>query len=301
MASRGIAWPKSGWVGVVVVDAFEDQRDPVQQEPALLDPQLPEPDRLPLDLQHPAVRTVQREEQRVEVRLLRRPGPGRGNGQARGPGCVRAGEVALDYLLSGGVEEDCRDPAAGRVLARHRLKLGVDLQGGVSIACIEGCPHPGIPDEDRRTGGEVDVPEDAAEPPHVLVFQVAPVAPLEDLHCEQVAPGTDSVGDIELGGHVAALAVADEPAVDPDVEGGVDPLEGQEDLLPLPARGKGELPPVAADRVLVGNVRRVHRVGVADVGVVGDAVALHLPVAGDGDPVPALTGERICLEPGRHR
>ena len=140
---------------------------------------------------------------------------------------------------------------------------------------------------DRRRGEEAHVAEDAAQPPHVLVFEVAPVGPLEDLHVERVPAGPEEGRDVEFRRHVAALAVADPPAVDPAIEGAVHAVEDEEDLPPLPVRWSGERAAVEPRRVLLRDARRVYRVGVVDVGVLRNAVAVHLPVARDGDAVPA--------------
>ncbi len=65
---------------------------------------------------------------------------------------------------------------------------------------------------------ERDIAENAAEPPHILVFEVAAVGPLVDLDREQVLAGLDLIRDIELRLQAAALAETDWFPVNPEVK-----------------------------------------------------------------------------------
>jgi len=55
---------------------------------------------------------------------------------------------------------------------------------------------------------EVDVSEDAAEAEHVLVFQIASIAPAVDLDGEEVFAGLEVLGEIEFGGTLGVFAIA---------------------------------------------------------------------------------------------
>ena len=122
---------------------------------------------------------------------------------------------------------------------------------------------------------------------------------LVDLDGEGVVAGFEKLGDVELGGGAGVLGVADFLAVDPEVEGGVDAFEGEEGVAAVPIFGDGEVATVGADLIAIflgegevvplGNAHDAGRVffeGIGDVGVVGGAVAVHLPVGGHGDVIP---------------
>ena len=72
---------------------------------------------------------------------------------------------------------------------------------------------------------------DPANVPHVLIFKKRPRAEPEDLEhnlglgvavAAVAVAEADEVGDIELGGELAALAVANRLPVDPEIDGGPD-------------------------------------------------------------------------------
>src|SRR5271156_1863295 len=91
-----------------------------------------------------------------------------------------------------------------------------------------------IPDMRLRNLGEKDIAEDAAEAPHVLVFEVAAVAPLEDLGRHRIFAGADERGDVKLGGEMAHLAESDWLSVDEQVEARIDAGEREECLAAFP-------------------------------------------------------------------
>ena len=94
-------------------------------------------------------------------------------------------------------------------------------------------------------------------------------------------------GDPELGGSPAPLAVANEGAVHPDVEGRIHPVEAEKDLAPHPAVGDLEASPVGAHRVVVGGHERgVCGEGIGLVPIHGIAVAEELPVRRHRNLVP---------------
>ena len=163
--------------------------------------------------------------------------------------------------------------------------LGVDDQPAVHVG--------GDLRVDQAGGGlrdERDAAEDAAEPPHVLVFEVAAVAPLVDAHGEDVLAGLGEGRHVELGRHAAALAVADFLSVHPDVEGGIDALEAERERAAVEVGRQVERAAVAAGGVLARHARGVDGERVDDVRVVRPAVAavaVELPHRRDGQAVPA--------------
>ena len=148
-----------------------------------------------------------------------------------------------------------------------------------------------------REGDERDGAEDAAQPPHVLVLEVGTGGPLDDAHGEDVfAFEVEPVRDVEFVRKAAARPLPHGDAVDESLEPGVDALETQADAAPLPRVRHAEGAPVAAGRVLGRDKGRVEGNRVLDVGVVRMAVALELPVRGDGNRVPVRIVEINRLE-----
>ncbi|TLS29735.1 hypothetical protein PpBr36_00627 [Pyricularia pennisetigena] len=136
----------------------------------------------------------------------------------------------------------------------------------------------------RRRGKrhQIHVPEDARQPPLVLILNVRAVRPLVDPGRHVVGlPAAVEVGrDVELARVAAAqAAVADRSAVDLYVERAVDALEAQPDLLAVPPVRHLKLAKVGARRVDVRDVGRRDGERELDVGVVRMAVALELPHA----------------------
>ena len=65
---------------------------------------------------------------------------------------------------------------------------------------------------------EIAVAPHAAQPPEVLILEIASVAPAEDLKGYQITAGLHVARDVELGLEFAVLAVTDERTVDPQRE-----------------------------------------------------------------------------------
>ena len=93
------------------------------------------------------------------------------------------------------------------------------------------------------------------------------------------------------------LAVRSELIVDPYIERGVNAFEVEVRLLALHGRRNGEVADVESAGIFVGNVRRVNRDRIVDVGVVRNVVAAverHLPVHRNGHLVKAV----LCFVDG---
>ena len=118
--------------------------------------------------------------------------------------------------------------AGRRGLIAVVVDLGAHLQRRVLVLRIQVGLDEEVADVYLRRAPEGDVAEDAAETPHVLVFQVAAGAVAIDLDGHQVLARLHVLGDVELGGVAAVDAVADLLAVDPEEEGGIDAVEGDE-------------------------------------------------------------------------
>src|SRR5699024_8878147 len=111
------------------------------------------------------------------------------------------------------------------------------------------------------------IPEDAGSTELVLIFQVAAVTPLQDQNRQSVLAFFDSLGDVKLGGGVGDFAVAQEGAVEPDVEAGVNTLEVQVGLGGICIAFIDKIVQISTAGIFIRNIGRVCREGIADVGV----------------------------------
>jgi len=110
---------------------------------------------------------------------------------------------------------------------------------------IQLCLSLEVPYSVLRARPQRHVAEDAGEAEHVLVFEVAAVAPPVHLYGDEVLPVFPDVRrDVEFGRQLGILGIADEPAVHPNVESGADPLEAEDRVAPLPAFRQRERAPV---------------------------------------------------------
>ncbi len=270
----------------MAVDALHQDGAPVDQEAPALDLHAPEAHILRDHFEHVARRTLDGQQQLIQVRIFRRP-------------LVRSGRGHRDF--GGGLALAGDLHRAGRGLAVRRARRieqrgghgdfrgllrsvgdgALDHQRSVAILVVEVGLHFEIAQVLFRRRPEVDVAEDAAHAPHVLIFQIGAVAEAIHLHRQQIAARLQVRGDVELRRRAAVLAVAQLVPVDPRVEGRVHAVEMQQDLPALPRRRHGEVHAVAAHRIELvrrgGRLRSVLRERINNVGVDGDVEAVHLP------------------------
>ncbi len=289
----------------VAVDALEHDAHPVDKDVAALALHGAEPHLLGNSLDQRALAVAQGEEQSVEVGRFGGPmerlghlGFQRGLGFAIGGNRDVGGQRRGQNRVALGVEERGLEFEAGRG-GRGVFHRGADAQDAVAIMRVQPGAHADVADVDRRRGAQRYVAEHAAEPPHVLVFEIAAHRPPHHADGDGVGAHADKGGDVELSGQAAACAVARALAVDPDVKSRIHALEAQDHLHPAPRLGDVKHAPIAAGGVLGGHARRVHREGVGHVGVVGIAIAVHLPVAGHGQRGPGRVVKGLGPEAGR--
>ena len=162
-----------------------------------------------------------------------------------------------------------------------RNRLPVELKADVKVSALKIVGqvrlYDIVLDPVSRPVQKIDVPEDPREAEFVLVFQVAPVAPLENKDRKEVLAFLHDLRHVELRRVVGDLAVPDISPVQPDIEAGIHPLKIQEharDLgIPVPLKTM-EIGPAG---IVLGNIRRIKRKRIADICVLLAVIAAHLP------------------------
>ena len=126
-----------------------------------------------------------------------------------------------------------------------------------------------------------------AQAEHILIFQIAAVAPAIHFDCQHVLARLYIFRDIELSVVVRTLAVTDFLPVHPEVHRTVDSVEMDEDFIPFPVVRNVEVPAVGAYRVrfvhnrisfLALYERRIVAVRIGDVRINRSTVSIHFPV-----------------------
>ena len=180
------------------------------------------------------------------------------------------------------------DRGAGEAQFRYRHRgrpVGVHPQGAGAAGRVVVGVDEEIPDRAGPFADERHAPEDAGQPPHVLVLEVGSGRPLVHAHRDHVAAGPDEVRDVELADEPAALAVTDGSPVDEHGEARVHPVETDHGRpAEVPFRGQRDVPPVLPRRVVAGHPRRVDRERVDHVGVGGRTVARRAVLRRPGQP-----------------
>ena len=150
----------------------------------------------------------------------------------------------------------------------------------------------------RRAHPKFHAPEYAAQPPHILVFEVRAVAPTVNLHGKAIFALAQIFGNVKLRRGHRILAVTDLLPVYPNIHRRMYAAKMQYqifaqhiglDVHKSHVRAYGIAVYVCSPR-LVGRfgcyARTVSHKGVIDVDINRRAEALRLPIAGDIDLVP---------------
>ena len=137
---------------------------------------------------------------------------------------------------------------------------------------------------------------DTAQAEHILVFQVAAVAPAIHFDCQHVLARLYIFRDIELRVVVRSLAVTDFLPVHPEIHGAVDTIEMDKNFTPFPIVRDIEVAAVRTDRIrfvhdrisfLSLYKRRVVAVWIGDVRINRSAVPIHFPIGRNRNFFPA--------------
>jgi hypothetical protein len=124
--------------------------------------------------------------------------------------------------------------------------------------------------------------------PKILILEVGAIAPAINLDSERVPPPPEMGCDIEFRRGTAPLTVTDSLAVYPQVEGGFH--SGKMDKNPTfpPFVRDLEFEAVGTHRIVImGDTGRIGLAkGIGNIGINGDAEAMHLPVRGNRKGIP---------------
>ena len=198
------------------------------------------------------------------------------------------------------VDAQLRHGDPGRT-SRITRRVHLDAQRARAGAVVVVRVHEVVADAAFGPGQQHHPAEDAGQPPHVLVLQVAAGRPLVHPDREQVllTRRADHTGHVELGRQPAAGDNPQLGPVQPDPGTRVHPVEAEHDPARRPAGRHAEPDPVVPGRVVGRHPGRVHRERVPDVGVGRGAVAVQLPVRRDRQRGPVPVNRRRLGEISR--
>ena len=278
----------------VAVGALDEDGFPVDFDQAVFDADVPETDLEAGGLEDLAVGIEELDGDLVQGRRFGRPAVDAREALEPVDACGVTG-VHAGRQVKGGQGAAFPRHGHAQVAVKAALAVVGDLRGQRQGAGEKVVLETGVGDHIGQVrlgpGVEPDLSLDARQPPEVLAFEEAAVAPAVDLEGEGVGALPHRVGDVEFGGQLGPLTVADALAIDPQEEGRLDRAEVQQDALALPWGRKLEVSAVAAHRVpAVGDVGRVRGLlpveWVGMVGVNRRAVSVQLPVGRHRDVVP---------------
>ena len=123
------------------------------------------------------------------------------------------------------------------------------------------------------------IAENPAHAPHVLIFQIASVAPAQNHHGQAVLASTQHAREIEFGRQTAVLGIPHPLTVAPEMKRRVHAIKDNAGLPALEPRVLHfKCERVTTDRILCRNKGRIDGNGIGDVGVNRCIKPLHLPV-----------------------
>ena len=149
---------------------------------------------------------------------------------------------------------------------------------------------------------------DTAQAEHVLVFQVAAVAPAVHLDSQDVLSRFYIFRDIEFRVVIRPLAVSDFLSVHPKVHGAIDTVEMDKDFTSFPIVRDIEVAAVGTDRIrfvhdrisfLSLYERRVVAMRICDIRIDRRAVSVHFPIGWNRNFFPAGNVVVRFIEIGR--
>ncbi len=128
-----------------------------------------------------------------------------------------------------------------------------------------------------RAVEDIYIPEDSRHAELVLIFQVASVAPFENQYSNFVFSGLHKRRYIKFRCHVGNLTVSHEFTINPEIKTGINAFKiqvlGKVFLIFIKSKGAE----IQSTGVVMGNVRRIIREGIAGIGILMAVIPLGLP------------------------
>ena len=271
---------------VVAVHAVEDQAFSVQKENAVLDLNPAEADLLTDDFRDGTRRVQDLKHDLIKVRRCGRP-------EKRMIKTEGAGAF-LRGLGNGGLGGGKLLPVMQQAHAQAAAAAGGggELQLAGSEVVVQQRKHGEVRDGGLRDHIQENAAEDTGEAIEVLILEPAAGRPFPDPDGQAVFPVAERVGQTEIGGREAVLAVADVHSVQPESKAALHALQRDADLLAAEMLRQAEGADIVGDRVK--NLRHLAGLefflgipGILGVHVGRNVIPFHLDMGGDPDAVPA--------------
>ena len=229
------------------------------------------------------------DDERIEIRLLRAP------------------EVRLEQELKSGIglfREICNLPLIRIVEGGRVTILQLQLETPVFISVDRTGFDVKVPDSVLRHGPKRNVTENPRITRHILIFEIAAVAPAVNLDGESVFAFLDEIRNVELTREFRIFGITDLSAVYPDVVGAVNAVETKNHAARFPVHGERELSAVGRNGIVVvlaaltvADTRPIEFMGITPVNVAGAAEAVKLDACGNGNRKPIAVVEVFSLKP----
>ena len=143
---------------------------------------------------------------------------------------------------------------------RHARQGHIELHTGIFLSILQACrADKKVFDATFRRSPENHIAHDARQSPIVLTFEERTAREAINLHRHDVvAADIHEIGHVELRRQIRIFGIAHKLTVHPDVIAVSGTVETQENILAVPIRRHGEMPPIATDgilhRIVVGPV-----------------------------------------------
>ena len=286
---------------IVAVRTLEHDALAVEVHDGVLQFEPAEADALANDLQHLAAAVLDREQQVIQIRRFAAP-------QARGFDRHLNVKLALRHTL-----RRRNDLAAVKQLHLHaactssliQLHLHRQIERRIRIAVIQQRLDADIRDMRLGDGIQIDVAENAGEAHEVLILQPASRAPTLNAAGELVFAFNEVLSQLKVAGRKGIRREADVVSVQPDGDAALRALEGdKETLADHLFRHKKRLD-IAGDGVIfLRNLADLHALEavprILHVGILRNAVSLHLDMCRNADIRPAAAVKIRRLKAGNH-
>ncbi len=141
--------------------------------------------------------------------------------------------------------------------------------------------HKIIPYDFIRTNQQINITEDTTHTEFILVFQIASVAPFQNEDRQFIFPLPNRLAHIKFAGGMGYLAITDIIPIQPYIKAGIHTFKIQicfRRILFLPVI---KFIDISTTRIIPGNIRRIKRKRIADVGILVGVVSGHLPDPGN--------------------